>query len=262
VPLSSVDRVLVDTSPLRAQLSVTPALSLTYVAFNPNVPPFDDPAVRRAFVQALDRDKVVRVSQGGKVVQAQGIVPPGMPGGPWSAALPAHDPAAARAGLAASRYGGTLPRATIYISGGGTAETMQGVYGRDLGVTLEVVGIEWEEYLGGLSARAYPAFELTWVADYPDPDNFLAVLFAGESGENHGGYRNPEVDRLFAAAAVERDPERRRALYLEAQQRILDDAAVIPLYHSIDYTLVKPHVKGLTITAMGVLELDTVWIER
>ena len=265
VPLSSVDRVLVDTSPLRAQLSVTPALSLTFVAFNPNVPPFDDPAVRRAFARALDRDKVARVSQVGKVVPARGIVPPDMPGGPWVAALPAHDPGAARAQLAASRYGAALPRTTIYTTSGGgsgAAETMQGVYGRDLGVTLEVVGIEWEEYLEGLSARAYPAFELTWVADYPDPDNFLAVLFAGDSGENHGGYRNPEVDRLFATAAVERDPERRRALYLEAQQRILDDAVVIPLYHTIDYTLVKPHVKGLTITAMGVLELDTVWIER
>jgi ABC-type oligopeptide transport system substrate-binding subunit len=122
--------------------------------------------------------------------------------------------------------------------------------------------VDWPQYLQGLSARSYPAFELTWVADYPDPENFLGVLFASDSGENHTGYRNPEVDRLLAEAAVERDPAKRRQLYLEVQQRILDDVVIIPIYHAIEYTVVKPYVKGLTITPMGILDLDTVWIER
>ena len=139
---------------------------------------------------------------------------------------------------------------------------MRQVYARDLGVGLEVIGVDWPAYLDGLGARAYPAFELSWIADYPDPENFLALLFASDSPENHTGYRNPEVDRLFAAAAVERDPARRRDLYLRAQGIILADAVIIPCYHSIDYTLVKPYVKGLTITPMGILELDSVWIER
>ena len=133
---------------------------------------------------------------------------------------------------------------------------------RDLGVPLEVIDLDWPEYLEGLSARAYPAFEITWIADYPDPENFLPVLFGNGSGENHTGYNNPEVERLFAAAASERDPARRRDLYLQAQQIILNDAVIIPYYHAIDYTLVKPYVKGLPITALGVLELDNVWIER
>jgi peptide/nickel transport system substrate-binding protein/oligopeptide transport system substrate-binding protein len=263
VPLSSVDRALVETSPLRAELTVTPSLSLTYIGFNVTQPPFDDPAVRRAFVQALNRERVATVSEEGKVVLAEGIVPPTMPGGPWAGGTLPYDLAAAHASLGASRYGGaaTLPRASIYGASGAIPVTMRQVYERDLGVSLEVIGVDWPEYLAGLSTLDYPAFELSWIADYPDPENFLAVLFGSGSGENHTGYSNPAFDRLLADAAIERDPARRRALYLEAQRIILADAVIIPCYHSIDYTLVKPHVKGLTITPMGILELDSVWIE-
>lgn len=262
VPLSSVDRVLVANSPLHAQLTVTPSLSLTYIGFNVSMPPFDDPAVRRAFAQALDRAKIARVSNDGKVVAAQGIVPPTMPGGPWTGQVLPYDLNAAKAALAGSRYGATLPRPSIYTANGSISVTMREVYARDLNVSLEVVGIDWPEYLTGLSARQYPAFEISWVADYPDPENFLAVLFGGNGGENYGGYNNPEVNRLLAAAAVERDPAKRHQLYLDAQQRMLDDAVLIPIYHSIDYTLVKPYVKGVTITPMGILDLDSIWIER
>ncbi len=262
VPLTSVDRVLVENSPLKAELTVTPSLSLTYVGFNVTVPPYDDPAVRRAFVQAIDRERLATVSLEGKGVQANGIVPPTMPGGPWAGQPHPYDLAAARAALASSRYANALPRASIYSASGSLGVTMRKVYARDLGLTLEVIDVDWPDYLEGLSARAYPAFEITWIADYPDPENFLAILFGTGSGENHTGYSNPTVDRLLADAARERDPARRRDLYLQAQQIILDDAVILPAYHSIDYTLVKPRVKGLQITPLGVLDLDSVWIER
>lgn len=262
VPVSSVDRVLVTNSPLRAELTVTQSLSLTYIGFNVTMPPFDDPAVRRAFARALDREKIVRVTLGGKAVLASGIVPPGVPGGPWAGNVPPYDLTAARAELAGSRYGAALPKALIYGASGSLGVLMRGVYARDLNVQLEVIAIDWPEYLQGLSARRYPAFEISWIADYPDPENFLTVLFGAGSGQNHTGYSNPAVDRLLAAAAVETDPAKRRQLYLEAQQLILDDAVVIPINHSIDYTLVKPYVKGLSITPMGILDLDRVWIER
>lgn len=262
VPVSSVDRVLVANSPLRAQLTVTPSLSLTYIGFNVTLPPFDDPAVRRAFAQALDREKIIRVTLGGKAVLAGGIVPPDVPGGPWNGNVLPYDLTAARAELQASRYGATIPKPLIYGASGSLGVIMRGVYARDLQVQLEVIAIDWPEYLQGLSARRYPAFEISWIADYPDPENFLAVLFGTGGGENYTGYRNPAVDRLLASAAVETDPGKRRQLYLDAQQLILNDAVVIPVSHSIDYTLVKPYVKGLVITSMGILELDRVWIER
>jgi oligopeptide transport system substrate-binding protein len=263
VPLSSIDRVLATNSPLHAELTVTPTLSLTYIGFNVTRPPYDDPATRRAFAQAVDRERLITVGLDGKATLAGGIVPATMPGGPWVGRVLPHDLDAARAALAARPGGaGSVGGGRIYGADGQLAVSLRKVYARDLGVAVEAIDVPWPTYLAGLSARDYPAFALTWVADYPDPENFLALLFGTGSGENHTGYSNPAVDALLSAAAGERDPTRRRDLYLQAQQLILDDAVVIPCYYSTDYTLIKPYVRGLAITPLGVQELDTVWIAR
>ncbi len=263
VPLSSTDRVLATNSPLHAELTITPTLSLTYIGFNVTKPPYNDPAVRRAFIQAVDRERLTTVGLDGKATLAEGIVPATMPDGPWAGRILPHDLDAARAALAA-RPGGaaSVSGARIYGADGQLGVSLRKVYARDLGVALEAIDVPWPTYLAGLSARDYPAFELTWVADYPDPENFLALLFGSGSGENHTGYSNPAVDALLSGAAGERDPARRRDLYLQAQQLILDDAVVIPCYYTTDYTLTKPYVRGLAITPLGVQELDTVWIDR
>jgi ABC-type oligopeptide transport system substrate-binding subunit len=103
---------------------------------------------------------------------------------------------------------------------------------------------------------------LSWLADYPDPQTFVETLFRGDSPENYTTYANPRLDALFDQAARTTDPARRAELFREAQRLLLEDAAILPLYFSTDYTLVKPHVKGLTITPMGLLSLEGVWIER
>lgn len=263
VPLGSTDRVLATNGPLHAELTITPTLSLTYIGFNVTKPPYNDPAVRRAFVQAVDRERLTTVGLEGKATLAEGIVPTTMPGGPWAGRVLPHDLDAARAALAA-RPGGaaSVSGARIYGADGQLGVSLRKVYARDLGVALEAIDVPWPTYLAGLSARDYPAFELTWVADYPDPENFLALLFGSGSGENHTGYSNPAVDTLLSGAASERDPARRRDRYLQAQQLILDDAVMIPCYYTTDYTLTKPYVRGLAITPLGVQELDTVWIDR
>ena len=85
-------------------------------------------------------------------------------------------------------------------------------------------------------------------------------MFHTGSPDNYADYSNPEVDALLDNAAVEQDPVRRARRYLDAQQLILDDYVLIPLYHDIAYTLVKPYVRGLTITPVGIMSLESVWI--
>ncbi len=87
-------------------------------------------------------------------------------------------------------------------------------------------------------------------------------LFHTGGAANYGGYSNAKVDDLLDRAAVEENPQQRFTLYKQAQQQILDDVSVIPMYHPTSYTLVRPSVKGLSITAMGILRLETVWMER
>jgi oligopeptide transport system substrate-binding protein len=97
-----------------------------------------------------------------------------------------------------------------------------------------------------------------WIADYPDPQNFLDQLFRTGSGENEGEYSNASVDALLAEARQERDPSKRVQLYQQAERAILEDGAAIPLFHSTRYVLVKPYVKNFLVGPFGVTLLQKV----
>ena len=100
-----------------------------------------------------------------------------------------------------------------------------------------------------------------WVADYPDPQNFLDVLFHTGTDENTGEYSNPEVDTLLEAARGEMDAAARLKLYQKAEQMLVDDAACVPLFFSVNYTLVKPYVKGFVAAPMPIPWLKYISLE-
>lgn len=252
-----------EDNPFKDELRVTPELSLSYVGFNTQMPPLDDPKVRQALTLAVDRDKIARVTYEGRLTQARGILPPGLPGyDPDLEGLP-YDPDRARQLLAESRYGGPedMPRIKLYTSGGGLAATLRQVYREELGLEIELRQVEWSDLLAGLDERRYAMYVLSWIADYPDPQNFLEVLFHSSSPNNYSAYVNPEVDRLLEEAAVEQNSARRLELYREAERLVVADAAVIPVTHGVIFSLTKPHVRDLEITPLGLLDLTTVHIE-
>ncbi len=262
VDTAVVARLEYEGSPLAGELRVTPQLSLSYIGMNTQLPPLDDVRVRQALAMVLDRDKIARVTYEGRLVQAQGIVPPGMPGYEPVDAAPPYDPERARQLLRESRYGGPegLPRITMYTTGGGIPVLFQQACRQELGIEIELRQVEWADYLNGLDERRYPLFNLGWIADYPDPQNFLQVLFESTSPNNYAAYSDPQVDRLLQEAAVEQDPARRQALYQEVERRILEDASIIPLTHDVSYSLTKPYVRGLEITPVGLLDLTGIYM--
>jgi oligopeptide transport system substrate-binding protein len=214
--------------------------------------------VREAFTLLIDRARLAEVSLRGAASPARGILPPGMPG--YNQQLPASTPDVerARALISESRYGSVegLPPIVVY---GSWAGTLRDVVEESLGLTIEVRNYEsFGDYLDALDRGEFAIFGTGWIADYPDPENFLGLLFGSGSGENHMAYSNPEVDALLAEAAIERDETRRYDLYQQAEQQILADAPVIPLYHDTDHLLVKPYVRNLNLTALGILDLSQV----
>ncbi len=263
VGTSVVARLEYEGSPLAGELRVTPELSLSYIGLNTRVPPLDDLYVRQALTMAVDRAKIARVTFEGRLVQAQGILPPGIPGYDETLSGLPYDLDQARRLLAQSRYGGAanVPRITLYTSGDGLGALCQEVWSKELGLEVELRQVQWADFLDGLDARRYPAFVLSWIADYPDPQNFLEVLLGSGSPNNYVEYANPEVDRLLRQAAVEQDHDRRMDLYRQAERLIVADAPLIPIYHGVTYSLTKPYVRGLEVTPMGLLDLSTIYIE-
>ncbi|GAB4505991.1 MAG: ABC transporter substrate-binding protein [Anaerolineales bacterium] len=265
VGVADIERVLDPANPLHYEVQETPLLYTQYVGFNVRQPPFDDPMVRRAFALATNKQAMADVFFKRTRVPATGILPPGMPGYNENLRAIPFDPDKAREALKASRYGGAenLPRIVLTVTGEGAtnafANLLAGMYEEVLGVHLEIEQVDWATYLQDLNAHRLQMFTLAWSTDYPDPENFLETQFHSRSELNNTGYSDAEVDRLLEEAMTERDTATRLALYQQAEQRIVDDAPWIPLFHGVDYTLVKPYLRGLKVTAQGNYHLRAVF---
>ena len=118
---------------------------------------------------------------------------------------------------------------------------------------MEFKQTEFATYLQDLHKGRFQMFKIAWIADYPDPENFLDILFYSESSNNNTKYSNPEVDQLLLQARTETDQAKRYQLYQQAEEIIVDEAPWIPLWHSGEqYVLVKPRVKDYYLTQLIV----------
>ena len=269
VSIAYIDQVQDEASPFYRQLEVTPSLSMDYIGFNTSKPPFDDVNVRRAFCHAVDKEKIVALTLGGMVQAAYGILPPGMPGYNEDLAGLDYDVGKAEEFIAASKYGDAshLPPITITVSGeGGYIPDYLGAiiqnWRENLGVEVSVRQLQRENFLYSLKQEKDEMFMLGWVADYPDPHNFLDNLFYTGAENNIFEYSNPELDDLLDRASVEQDNSTRLSMYREAEQLVVDEAPCLPLCFGQNYILVKPYVKDYRLNPLGIPDLSRVYLDR
>ena len=267
VPPAELTGVLSGESSLSEYYVPVPQLAFSYLGFNVNEPPFDDPLVRQAFAHAINREAINEVLFFDAAIVADGILPPTLPGYSEAVTTYQYDPARAAELLSQSRYATDMPRIILTFSGSGgdppdTLQAYQQQWREALGVEVEIEAIEWSAYLRELRRGELQMYAAGWIADYPDPENFVGKLFASDSRLNHGGYSNPEVDALLAEAATLQDQEARYRLYHQAEQLIIDDAPVIPTFWFINHYLVRECVQnwvdpGTIVPKYRYVEIDT-----
>ena len=258
-----------ETSPFYPQLAITPELSLHYIGFNTAEPPFDDVNIRHAFSHAVDKERIGKLTLRDMVSEANGMLPPGMPG--YDEALEGldYDVEKARELIAASRYGdvSNLPSVVVTVTGYGNyipdylgAIIQQ--WQENLGVEVSVRQLEPEDFIYNLKREKDEMFIVGWIADYPDPHNFLDILFYTGTENNAFEYSNPGLDALLDQAAVEQDEAVRLNMYRQAEQLIVADAPCLPLWHGTNHILMKPYVKGYELSLLGIPDLSRVYIDR
>ena len=264
-----IDKVTDQSGPFYTQLAVAPELSFFYVGFNATREPFNDPNIRRAFSMALDKDKLVSLVFQSTVAKANGIVPPGIAGFDSNLKGIGFDPVKARDLIKQSKYGDVSKLPTITLTTGGEGGSASGwlqaaiyEWRQNLGVDVKIRQLEPERFYYSLGSEKDEMFDLGWIADYPHQQDFLEVLFHGSSDINYGEYGNPEVDALLDRAGVEPDPSKSMALYRQAEQKLVEDAACLPLWFGRSYMLVKPYVKNYQVTPLGFAILNQVSIQK
>jgi oligopeptide transport system substrate-binding protein len=265
----SVERFTDPAEPLHNELLTGVSLCTGYVNFDTTRPPFDDVNVRKAFSMAFDKQKYVDVVLGGRALIANGLYPPALPGFNLTLQGLPYDPAQARELLAGSKYGGPEGLPPIVFTRGGIGSSVDGrvaamaeMWEQNLGVTITVENLEPNFYLDQIySGNHGQLFSGGWCADYPDPENFADVLFHTDSPQNNGGYSNPQLDILLEQARTESNVSKRIALYQQAEQLLVDDAAALFTTHSLSYELVKPYVKGYTYTPIAIPIERYMWLD-
>ena len=270
VGLFDLDRVLDPNEPLNKELVIAqPGFSIAYIGFNTEKAPFDDVKFRQALNHAIDKDLIAREVLSELVKPAYGILPPSFPGyNPEIKGLE-YDQELAKNLLSQSKYADPESRPRIVITVPGTGgvigldlEVIIAMWENTLGVEVEISQVEWATYLDDLDAKKMQAYAgLGWQADYPDPQDFLDILFHSESSINHGNFNNSAVDKLLEEARIEPDIVQRIALYNDAERLIVQEAAWVPLWFDGEqYALIKQYVTGYELTPMIVPRLAQVVI--
>jgi oligopeptide transport system substrate-binding protein len=156
---------------------------------------------------------------------------------------------AAKDFLAASSYGSAdaLPEITLMHNESAgharIAEAIQQMWKENLGADVNIATQEWGVYLETLEQDSPQVWRLGWCDDYPDASNFDKDVFRSDSGNNHTKWGNDEFDKLVDEAARVTDPDKRRALYEEAEKILVEeDAAIIPIYWYTGVEVTKPYV--------------------
>lgn len=250
------DRELMqDLSGRGIAMDATPALDVSYIGFN-----MEDRVLgtnrwlRQAMQAAFDRQQWARF-QNGRVVPAEGPVPPSLRTGESPVNPFPYNMARARELMVLAGYpDGRDPRTGRRLEltlelGSGTSDTLETA--EVLASFMERIGIvvrpsvnNWPTLLKKIEQKRAQMFMLSWVADYPDPENFLQLFYGPNEtpGANRVNYHNARFDQLYEEAARLTEGTQRRALYADMERIVMVDCPWLFLHHSMQFSLRHPWV--------------------
>lgn len=227
--------------------------AVSYISFDLDVEPFNNPDVRKALALAVDREEMTETVLSGLAIPAGSILSPGYPGYNEEIVSQAvFDPEAAREHLAAAGYpdGEGFPEVEIWYrdqggyNGAITApmlQYLQAEYEEHLGIEMGIRVMPVQDWMEALTTETNNLFLSPYEYDYIDPSNFFGIFYDGGRHD----HRLPEYDELVEKAGESSDWETRLEYYQQAEQILLyENASVIPLVHPIQTFVYGEGVSG------------------
>jgi ABC-type transport system substrate-binding protein len=223
--------------------------------------------VRQAINYGFDREKMVLYLRNSLGIPAEsGFVPAGLPSFDSTRVHGYHyNPVKARQLLKEAGFsGGNLPAIklqTIPIYSDMASYFAKELEGIGLNITVDVIQ---KSLLLDLTSNSKTLFfRGSWIADYPDAENYLSVFYSkNPAPPNYTRYKNPKFDDLLERALKETNDSLRYELYRQADQVVINDAPVVPLLYDEVIHLVQPEVKDFPANALNMLELRRVKITK
>jgi len=232
------------------------SLATAYLSFNTrDYAAFRDIRVRRALSESIDREfltrKLMRAGQQPAYSFVPSITANYVKDGPrlrWADKPFAVRQAEARALLARAGYTARRPLKFTLLSPNTTdtlllMEAVQADW-RAIGVDARIEQAEGGVAFNAYRNRAFQVGSMSWFGDFNDPVTFLGLFKSDTGAQNYGDYRNPAYDALLAQADQEADAGRRAQILTHAEQLMLDEEALVPIFFVVNRNLVSPRVTG------------------
>jgi peptide/nickel transport system substrate-binding protein len=226
--------------------------------------PMRSKKIRQAINYGFDRRKMILYLRNSLGTPAEsGFVPMGLPSFDSSIVKGYHyDPAKSKQLLAEAGYpdGKGLPKIKLLTIA--IYADMANFIAKQLeesGIPVQVEVVQKALLLTMTSSSTAAFFRGSWIADYPDAENYLSVFYSkNPAPPNYTRYKNVAFDAVFEKAITETNDSLRYKLYRQADQIMIDDAPVVPLWYDKVVWLVQPGVKGFHPNALNLLELRRV----
>ena len=242
---------------LGPNLHAAEPLTISYFGFDTTRPPFDDARVRRAFLLALDRERLVPLAEGASSQPAASLVPPAL----WPEGFAPElqvDPDEARTLLDDAGYDDRADLGTIVVNGSGLGVgPAVATWREELGVEIAIETMDFGDFLAVLDERPPNVFTVSWIADYASPHALYGLLLDSGAASNWGDWRDPEfVELLQAAAAAPADDL--GPAYAAVEAHATEQAPVIPWAYGETWWLVADGLRGLGNLTVGLLDFGRV----
>jgi peptide/nickel transport system substrate-binding protein len=269
----TIDGKLKDEFKNKFILQKQPSLKTDYLGFLidtsiaiVNKSPLRITALRQAINYGFDRNKMVKYLRKNIGIPASGgIIPAGLQSFDTSKIIGySYNPEKVRKLLKSAGFpqGKGLPEIALstteqYLE---LAEYIQSQL-RELGIPLKIEVQKASMLSEAVANQQINFFRKSWIADYPDEENFLSLFYSKNNsplGFNYTHFKNEKFDWLYERAQREINDSIRHDAYQQMDQLIIDDAPIVPLYYDEVLRLVQPGISGLHTNAMNILSLKTV----
>ncbi|MCB0507008.1 MAG: ABC transporter substrate-binding protein [Chitinophagales bacterium] len=266
LPLEMIDEIVDYKKNLKPAykkytLQYKPQIAIQYYGFQHQGKIFNNKDLRIAFCYAIDREKLCDFTLKGTGYPAiYGIVPPGTGTYDYTAVKGyTYNPALAKEYMSKAGYpkGQGFPKITLQLNSGGSrnaqvAEAIKKMLEETLNIHVELLIVPWAQHTEAIEQAKVDFWRLGWVGDYPDPESFLNLFHSKYVPDdintktyiNSFRYKNKHFDEVFDKALSIVDEKERNKWYAKADQIVIDDAVVLPIYYDIDFRLLQPNVRN------------------
>ncbi len=230
--------------------------------------PLKNLKVRQAINYGFNRRKMMLYIRNSIGIPAEsGFVPTGLPSFDSSAVRGyRYDPAKALQLLKEAGYPNgvglpAIPLLTIPIYADLASYIASEL--QQIGIKIQVETVQKSLLLEQTAKSEALFFRGSWIADYPDAENYLSVFYGkNPAPPNYTRYKNPAFDKLYEAALSEKNDSLRYKIYQHADQVMINDAPVVPLWYDMVIHLVQPYVKNFIPNSLNLLELRKVRLNK